>query len=80
MTCNFFQTRSYSWSANICGCKKWIIFPPGQEKFLQDNLGNLIYDITSSEITDDKKFPKINQVEKPIIVMQKEGEVIFVPR
>ena len=21
--------RSYSWSANICGEKKWIIFPPG---------------------------------------------------
>ena len=26
--------RSYSWSANICGKKKWIFFPPGKCSFL----------------------------------------------
>ena len=23
--------RSFSWSANICGRKRWIFFPPGEQ-------------------------------------------------
>ncbi|XP_046543011.1 2-oxoglutarate and iron-dependent oxygenase JMJD4-like [Haliotis rubra] len=44
--------RSYSWSANICGRKKWIFFPPGEEKCLTDVFGQLVYDVTSSELAD----------------------------
>lgn len=72
--------RSYSWSANICGCKKWLIYPPGQEKYLTDRLGNLAYDITSDDMNDRYKFPEFDTAVKPLIVIQREGEVIFVPR
>jgi len=71
--------RSHSWSANICGCKKWLIYPPGQEKYLTDRLGNLAYDITSSDINDQQQFPDFEKASKPITVIQREGEVIFVP-
>lgn len=74
------MARSYSWSANICGCKKWIIYPPGQEDYLRDTLGNLIYDVTSTEAMDENKYPKVKQAQNPIVVVQREGEVIFVPR
>ncbi|PFX23269.1 JmjC domain-containing protein 4 [Stylophora pistillata] len=70
---------SYSWSANICGCKKWLIYPPGQEKYLTDRLGNLAYDITSDDMNDRYKFPEFDTAVKPLIVIQREGEVIFVP-
>jgi hypothetical protein len=26
--------RSYSWSYNVCGAKKWILFPPSDEPFI----------------------------------------------
>ncbi|KAL9958455.1 hypothetical protein ACROYT_G035470 [Oculina patagonica] len=71
--------RSYSWSANICGCKKWLIYPPGQEKYLTDRLGNLAYDVTSDDVSDRCQFPDFEKASKPITVIQKEGEVIFVP-
>lgn len=71
--------RSYSWSANICGCKKWLIYPPGQEKYLTDRLGNLAYDITSDDMNDKQQFPELAKASKPITVIQREGEVIFVP-
>lgn len=72
--------RSYSWSANICGHKKWILYPPGSEKYLKDNHGNLVFDLTSSQIQDTKKFPHFHKAPQPIVVNQKEGEIIFVPR
>lgn len=71
--------RSYSWSANICGCKKWLLYPPGQEKYLTDRLGNLAYDILSDDMTDRVQFPDFEKASKPITVIQREGEVIFVP-
>ncbi|XP_031570375.1 2-oxoglutarate and iron-dependent oxygenase JMJD4-like [Actinia tenebrosa] len=71
--------RSYSWSANICGRKIWYIYPPGQEDYLYDKLGNLAYDITANEIKDIEKYPKIQGIQEPIIVEQTEGEVIFIP-
>ena len=76
--CSFW--RSYSWSANICGCKKWLIYPPGQEKYLTDRLGNLAYDLTSDDMNDKQQFPELAKASKPITVIQREGEVIFVPR
>ena len=32
--------RSYSWSSNVCGRKKWYLFPPDQEYLLQVNKSN----------------------------------------
>ncbi|XP_032812905.1 2-oxoglutarate and iron-dependent oxygenase JMJD4 isoform X2 [Petromyzon marinus] len=41
--------RSYSWSANVCGRKLWLLYPPGQEEALRDHLGNLPYDVTAPD-------------------------------
>ncbi|XP_071791315.1 2-oxoglutarate and iron-dependent oxygenase JMJD4-like [Asterias amurensis] len=71
--------RSYSWSANICGRKRWLLFPPGQEDYLRDTLGNLVYDLTSRELHDENKYPHYRDACEPFEVIQGPGEVIFVP-
>lgn len=60
---------SYSWSANVCGRKRWLIFPPGEEQTFKDSLGNLPYDICKENLAETKYFE----------VIQQPGEVIFVP-
>jgi len=63
--------RSYSWSANVCGLKKWIFFPPGEEDKLRDNFGNLPFDVSSLSLDEmDITY---------FVIFQKSGEVIFVP-
>ncbi|XP_043543860.1 2-oxoglutarate and iron-dependent oxygenase JMJD4 [Chiloscyllium plagiosum] len=71
--------RSYSWSANICGRKKWLLFPPGEEEHLKNHSGNLIYDVQSPVLQDKNRYPKYSQCCQPIEVVQDAGEVIFVP-
>lgn len=61
---------SYSWSTNICGKKKWILFPPDEELKLKDNLGNLPYDVTKC-----KNLGNTTHFE----VTQNSGDAIFVP-
>ena len=63
--------QSYSWSANICGLKKWIFLQPGEEEKLKDATGNLPFDI--SNLLDK------NEKVKFYTVYQKTGEIIFVP-
>ncbi|XP_040287579.1 2-oxoglutarate and iron-dependent oxygenase JMJD4 isoform X2 [Bufo bufo] len=63
--------RSYSWSANICGRKKWLLLPPGQEEDLRDCSGHLPYDVTALSLQ--------NRCPPPLEVIQEAGEVIFVP-
>ncbi|XP_035656633.1 LOW QUALITY PROTEIN: 2-oxoglutarate and iron-dependent oxygenase JMJD4, partial [Oncorhynchus keta] len=70
--------RSYSWSVNICGRKKWLLFPPGQEEFLQDSHGNLAYDITTSELQDKGQFPHSVEACQPLAIIQEAGEIIRV--
>ncbi|KAM6148622.1 2-oxoglutarate and iron-dependent oxygenase JMJD4 [Erethizon dorsatum] len=69
--------RSYSWSVNICGRKKWLLFPPGQEEALRDNHGSLPYDVTSSTLMDTRLHPA--QSSPPLEVTQEAGEMLFVP-
>ncbi|XP_028128145.1 2-oxoglutarate and iron-dependent oxygenase JMJD4 [Diabrotica virgifera virgifera] len=40
---------SYSWSANVFGKKRWLIFPPGNEEILRNSLGDLPYDVEGKE-------------------------------
>ncbi|XP_076397059.1 jumonji domain containing 4 [Megachile rotundata] len=71
---------SYSWSANIVGKKRWLLFPPGQEDFLRDIHGELIYDATSEELNDYSKYKAYDKrALKYIDVIQTEGEIMFVP-
>ncbi|XP_072905021.1 2-oxoglutarate and iron-dependent oxygenase JMJD4 [Hemitrygon akajei] len=71
--------RSYSWSANICGRKKWLLFTPGQEEHLRDCSGNLVYDAQSPILQDKNLYPNYSQCCQPIEVVQEAGEVIFIP-
>lgn len=67
--------RSYSWSSNICGIKKWTFFPPGQEGLFKDKYGNMVYDIRR---VNPKDFPLFSRAKR-IILYQKDGETVFVP-
>lgn len=71
--------RSYSWSANICGRKKWLLYPPGQDEFLRDTHGNLPYDVTSTELQNKGLFPHSEEACQPLEIIQEAGEIIFVP-
>lgn len=71
--------RSYSWSANVCGRKKWLLFPAGQEEYLRDCHGNLPYDVTALELQHSSTSPGSCQAGQPLEVIQEAGEVIFIP-
>lgn len=71
--------RSYSWSANVCGRKKWLLYPPGQEEYLRDCHGNLIYDVTAPVLQDKGQYPHYEKACQPLEIIQEAGEIIFVP-
>ncbi|KAF4520585.1 hypothetical protein B566_EDAN005996, partial [Ephemera danica] len=59
---------SYSWSSNICGRKRWLLFPPGNEKKLVTHFGEMPFlcELAAPE-------------DQAILVEQEAGETIFVP-
>ncbi|ORX59455.1 Clavaminate synthase-like protein [Hesseltinella vesiculosa] len=67
--------RSYSWSCNICGIKKWTLYPPGQEDLFKDRLGNLVYDVRH---VDPEQFPQFHKA-RSIVIYQRDGETVFIP-
>ncbi|XP_066208905.1 2-oxoglutarate and iron-dependent oxygenase JMJD4 isoform X5 [Saccopteryx leptura] len=71
--------RSFSWSVNICGRKKWLLFPPGQEEALRDCHGGLPYDVTAPEFWDSHQHPMLEHCNPPLEVTQEAGEMLFVP-
>ncbi|XP_062850650.1 2-oxoglutarate and iron-dependent oxygenase JMJD4 [Trichomycterus rosablanca] len=71
--------RSYSWSANVCGRKRWLLYPPGQEDFLRDSKGNLAYDVTAPVLQDKLHYPRFSEACAPLEVIQEAGEILFVP-
>ncbi|XP_029444137.1 2-oxoglutarate and iron-dependent oxygenase JMJD4 [Rhinatrema bivittatum] len=71
--------RSYSWSVNICGKKKWLLFPPGQEEYLRNCHGHLPYDVTMPDHQDGSTYPCSAQCFQPLEVIQEAGEAIFIP-
>lgn len=72
---------SYSWSANIVGKKKWLLFPPGEEDTLRDSHGQLCFDFTNDQLLQNcTKYPHYNRKTiKYFEIIQNEGQVIFVP-
>ncbi|XP_063376463.1 2-oxoglutarate and iron-dependent oxygenase JMJD4 [Cydia fagiglandana] len=60
---------SFSWSVNVVGRKKWILFPPGEEEKLKDSLGNLPL------MFEDMKFENVAHFK----VIQEKGDAIFLP-
>ncbi|GAB6028314.1 JmjC domain-containing protein 4 [Chamberlinius hualienensis] len=71
--------HSYSWSANLCGRKLWIMFPPEEYDNLKDRRGNLPFNVQSSAVIDDREFPGYKLVTKRYEVIQGPGQIIFVP-
>ncbi|NXQ50089.1 JMJD4 protein, partial [Catharus fuscescens] len=71
--------RSYSWSANVCGRKKWLLYPAGQEEFLKDCHGNLPFDVTAPDLRDKRIYPRYSQSQPPLEIIQEAGEIVFIP-
>ncbi|KAJ2331512.1 JmjC domain-containing protein 4, partial [Coemansia sp. RSA 2681] len=67
--------RSYSWSANICGEKEWILVPPGQNDLFTDVNGNWVHSLMDY---DERRFPRLGELKK-FKVVQGPGETMFVP-
>ena len=66
---------SYSWSTNICGRKRWWLFPPAQTPYLHRKYGRRIpYDVREAT---DEDYPDLHRTSS-MIVDQNEGETIFV--
>ncbi|KAG0172973.1 JmjC domain-containing protein 4 [Apophysomyces sp. BC1015] len=61
--------------SNICGIKKWTMFPPNQEHLFKDKLGNMVYDIRN---VDPIQFPDFQKAQR-IVIYQRDGETLFVP-
>lgn len=61
--------NSYSWSVNVIGRKKWILFPPGEEEKLKDKLGNLPL------LFEAEQFEGVQYLE----IIQETGDALFVP-
>lgn len=70
--------RSYSWSTNVCGIKRWYLVPP--------QYTHLLYDVFSQQLASDLHcddtvmFPGLAKARKRALeIIQKPGETIFVP-
>uniref|UniRef100_A0A1B6KL98 2-oxoglutarate and iron-dependent oxygenase JMJD4 n=1 Tax=Graphocephala atropunctata TaxID=36148 RepID=A0A1B6KL98_9HEMI len=70
---------SFSWSVNLCGQKRWLLYPPGQEKNLTDKHNNLAYDVEDPSLNDKDKFENYDKVGTRLEIIQNPGEAIFVP-
>lgn len=71
---------SYSWSANIIGKKRWLLFPPREEDHLRDLYGQLAYDAVSEDLNDRTKYRTYDSKKlKCFDIIQEAGEIIFVP-
>lgn len=62
---------SFSWSVNVIGKKKWLLFPPGEEDKIKDQLGNFPLFFTECK---DKNL-NIKYFE----IIQETGDALFVP-
>lgn len=73
--------RSYSWSANIIGRKRWVLFPPHTERYLRKQPDNpaseIVYDVRH---VDRKIFKDFDKAEKDsTVIIQEAGQIIFIP-
>ncbi|KAL4584910.1 hypothetical protein LXL04_009521 [Taraxacum kok-saghyz] len=69
--------RSYSWSANVCGKKKWYFLSPSQHHLAFDrNMKNSVYDIF--EEVNESIFPNFKKTTW-LECTQDQNEIIFVP-
>lgn len=67
--------KSFSWSFNLTGSKKWTFVSPDQEILLKDKLGNTLENIYDYDQCQFKDAGKIVVLE----LFQRPGEIMFVP-
>ncbi|THH14173.1 hypothetical protein EUX98_g9639 [Antrodiella citrinella] len=68
---------SYSWSTNVCGRKRWWLFPPEQTTLLfmpGRERREVPYDVRTA---DPKVFTEVAR-SRPVVVDQEDGETLFV--
>mgnify|MGYP006138574165 CR=1 FL=1 len=74
---------SYSWSANVVGTKRWLLFPPRVSHCLRGRTtGNAIPDarIGAAVVDGASEWPRLAEAQAACVeVLQLEGEVLFVP-
>lgn len=73
---------SHSWSANICGQKRWIFFPPEASEGLLNSRGEAILSTIPGKRPSDwaSKFPNLEEAWScRLEVIQEPGELMFVP-
>ncbi|KAJ3017491.1 JmjC domain-containing protein 4 [Thoreauomyces humboldtii] len=68
--------HSFSWSANIVGTKTWVFFPPSQTPHLTNASGTVVTDIRTAAKAE---FPEFHCKTNPVTVVQRPGELVFVP-
>ncbi|KAG5035641.1 hypothetical protein JHK87_010551 [Glycine soja] len=69
--------RSYSWSANVCGKKRWLFLDPSQCHLVFDrNMKTCVYNIFDE--VSNSKFPGFSKAIW-LECTQNAGEIIFVP-
>jgi hypothetical protein len=74
--------RSFSWSTNVCGRKRWYMIPPDCTHLLYDCFGTRLASHLHADIQDglDVFFPGLAEARRHAIeVVQEGGETIFVP-
>jgi len=70
---------SYSWSANVAGCKRWTLFPPSETHKLLDRTGRrLAHDVHLARAEAAGEFPALGGARR-VEVVQRAGEALFVP-
>jgi hypothetical protein len=74
--------RSFSWSTNVCGRKRWYLIPPEYTYLLYDCFGKTLASHLHVDICNgmDAFFPGLPEArEYAIEIVQEAGETIFVP-
>lgn len=82
---SFFRTplhvddfTSYSWSANIVGKKRWLLFSPGKEQYLKHTNGDLVYDIKDNNLNEIMNYDSSESFQA-LEIIQDTGQIVFIP-
>lgn len=75
--------RSYSWSSNVCGKKRWYLVRPEHTHLLKDVFGRVLCPHLHFDLENDLNrvlYPGLKSARKRAFeVIQETGETIFVP-